>query len=61
MTVKALKTLKNAYDQVLFREGHEYQAKMSPNRVFILNELHTETLVRANRFSESFEVIDYFD
>lgn len=61
MTVKALKTLKNAYDQVLFREGHEYKAKMSPKRVFILNELHTETLVRANRFGESFEVVDYFD
>ena len=47
MKVIAKEDLKNAYDQILFVAGRTYDVVDSDSkRVFILNELHSETPVR---------------
>lgn len=60
MIVKSKNTLRNSYDQVLFLAGHEYHAKMSPKKVYVFNELHTETPLAHADFGKEFEVIDFF-
>lgn len=60
MVVKALETLRNAYDQVLFLDGHEYHAKMSPTKVYVFNELHTESPFTVKNFREKFEMVDLY-
>ena len=61
MTVKAHETMRNAYDQVLFLAGSEYHAKMSPSKVYVFNELHTESPFTVKKFREKFEVTDLYE
>lgn len=58
MKLKAKRTLKNAYDQVLFVEGKLYEAEGDKKRVYILNELHSETVVRIANIDKDFERVD---
>lgn len=60
MILKANRTLKNSYDQVLFMEGREYHAKMSPKRIYIFNELHTETPFKPGKLIDDFEIVDMY-
>lgn len=55
MKVKAKRTLKNAYDQVLFVEGRQYDATEEGKFVLIFNELHSETPVRIKNLEKDFE------
>lgn len=57
MKVMAKETLKNAYGQVLFVGGRTYQAEEDAKWYIVLNELHSETIVRKTRIDESFEII----
>lgn len=56
MTVKAKRTLKNAYDQVLFVQGKQYEAEEEQKFICIINELHSETLVRMKNLEKDFEL-----
>ena len=57
MVFIAKSTLKNAYDQVLFRQGYKYYATGEDSkRIYLFNELHTETLVRKNKVNDDFIV-----
>jgi hypothetical protein len=55
MTVKAKQTSKNAYDQVLFIAGKQYEAEEKGNFILVLNELHLETPVRLTNLEKNFE------
>lgn len=58
MKVIAKRTMKNAYDQTLFIAGKEYSvADEDDKRVYVLNELHTETLVRKAKVDDDFEML----
>lgn len=47
MTIKANENHKNAYNQVLFIKGKEYEiVDEDEKRYYVLNELHFETIVR---------------
>lgn len=53
MKLRAKATFKNAYDQVLFLAGAEYEVvEFDGKRYWILNELHTETPVRVNKVED---------
>ena len=55
MKVKAMRTMKNAYDQVLFTEGKEYKVvDADSKRYWVLNELHMETPIRISRLTDNF-------
>ena len=56
MKVKAKQTLKNAYDQVLFVAGKQYEVEEEGKFVYIFNELHSETLVRMKNLEKDFEL-----
>ena len=57
MKVTAKRTLRNGFDQVLFVAGKQYEAEEVNNRYYlILNELHSETLVRKTNLEKDFEV-----
>ena len=53
--VTAMRTLKNAFDQVLFEEGKEYKiADEDEKRYYVLNELDSETTIRKNELLDNF-------
>lgn len=57
MKVKAKRTLRNGFYQVLFVAGKQYEAEEVNNRFcLILNELHSETLVRIKNLEKDFEI-----
>lgn len=57
MVFIAKTTLKNAYDQVLFRQGCKYHATDEDSKRFVLlNELHSETSVRKSKVHDDFIV-----
>lgn len=57
MKVTAKQTLKNSYQQVLFIEGKTYEvSEIVKARIFIPNEMHTETPFRAYEINKHFEV-----
>ena len=57
MKAVSKRTCKNAYDEVLFQEGKAYEiVDIDSKRIWVLNELHTETAFREARFAESFDI-----
>ena len=58
MKVKALKTLKNSCDEILFVKDREYTIIGTTKRSYIIpNEIHSETLVYKRRLSDSFDTV----
>ena len=60
MIVKAKETVLNAYDQALFMEGKEYKATDARHpkaKIYVFNELHTETPFTRSRLESRFEVV----
>ena len=58
MKVKAKQTLKNAYDQVLFMAGKTYNVTDTDDkRLWVFNELHSETPIRKSKLDRDFEVV----
>ena len=52
-TIKAAEMHKNAYDEVLFLAGKEYEVvDEDEKRYWVLNELHSETPVRKNQIDK---------
>ena len=56
--VKAMRTLKNVFDQVLFNEGKEYKiVDEDSKRYYIQNELGSETCIRQTRLFDDFVIV----
>lgn len=58
-SVIAKETMENAYSQVLFLEGREYQVVRefeNKKGIYVLNELHSETPVKRCNFDKMFIV-----
>ena len=55
--VRAMETLKNAYDQVLFIKGNKYIADKSGSRYFIFNEMRVESPFTEKRLKTYFEIL----
>ena len=57
MKAVSKRTCKNAFGEILFREGKEYEiVDIDSKRIWVLNELHTETPYREAWFSENFDI-----
>ena len=58
MKVRALKTLKNSYDEILFVKDKEYVVIGTTKRSYVIpNEIHSETMVNKRRLSDNFNVV----
>ena len=60
MEVIAMDEARNAYGQVLFQKGKHYKvtSALTGSRIFVFNELHTESPFPRRRFHELFEIIE---
>lgn len=58
MKVRAKETLKNSLGQVLFVAGRDYKAERECRRIWIINELHTETPCRESQLAHDFDIIE---
>lgn len=57
--VKAINTLRNSYFQVLFMAGRIYSVvDEDEKRLYVLNELHTETVIRKNKLARDFVEVE---